>query len=35
MYRADTVGGLIEQGREGELAIGAPGRPGLTHGGLR
>jgi acyl-CoA synthetase (AMP-forming)/AMP-acid ligase II len=35
MYRADTVGGLIEQGREGQLAIGAPGRPGLTHGGLR
>lgn len=35
MYLADTVGGLIEQGREGELAVGAPGRPGLTHGGLR
>ncbi|QRN96438.1 AMP-binding protein [Archangium violaceum] len=35
MYRADTVVQLIEQGREGDLAIGAPGRPGLTHGGLR
>jgi oxalate---CoA ligase len=34
MYRADTVVQLIEQGREGHLAIGAPGRPGLTHGGL-
>jgi acyl-CoA synthetase (AMP-forming)/AMP-acid ligase II len=35
MYLADTVGGLIEQGREGDLAVGAPGRPGLTHRGLR
>ena len=35
MERADTVVGLIEHGREGDLAIGAPGRPGLTHGGLR
>lgn len=35
MYRADTVMGLIEYGREGDLAVGAPGRPGLTHGGLR
>ncbi len=35
MYLADTVGGLIEQGHEGKLAVGAPGRPGLTHGGLR
>ncbi|MFL5351413.1 acyl--CoA ligase [Archangium sp.] len=35
MYRADTVVGLIEYGREGDLAVGAPGRPGLTHGGLR
>ncbi len=35
MYLADTVGGLIEHGREGDLAVGAPGRPGLTHGGLR
>jgi oxalate---CoA ligase len=35
MYRADTVVGLIEYGREGDLAIGAPGRPGLTQGGLR
>jgi acyl-CoA synthetase (AMP-forming)/AMP-acid ligase II len=35
MYRADTVVALIEHGREDELAVGAPGRPGLTHGGLR
>jgi acyl-CoA synthetase (AMP-forming)/AMP-acid ligase II len=35
MYRADTVVDLIEHGREGDLALGAPGRPGLTHGGLR
>ncbi|QRK12020.1 AMP-binding protein [Archangium violaceum] len=35
MYRADTVVGLIEHGREDDRAIGAPGRPGLTHGGLR
>ena len=35
MERADTVVGLIEQGREGDVAIGAPGRPGLTYGGLR
>ncbi|OJT25269.1 AMP-dependent synthetase [Archangium sp. Cb G35] len=35
MERADTVVGLIERGGEGDLAIGAPGRPGLTYGGLR
>ncbi|WP_257462766.1 acyl--CoA ligase [Archangium lipolyticum] len=35
MYRADTVVNLIEHGHEGALAVGAPGRPGLTHGGLR
>ncbi|WNG33019.1 AMP-binding protein [Archangium violaceum] len=35
MYRADTVVGLIEHGHEGDLAIGAPGRPGLSYGGLR
>ncbi|XXF77223.1 acyl--CoA ligase [Myxococcaceae bacterium GXIMD 01537] len=31
----DTLPGLIEQGREDDLALGAPGRPGLTHGALR
>ncbi|HEX5744719.1 MAG TPA: acyl--CoA ligase [Archangium sp.] len=35
MERADTVVDLIGHGREGDLAIGAPGRPGLTQGGLR
>lgn len=35
MEGMDTLVGLIEHGREGDLAIGAPGRPGLTHGGLR
>ena len=32
-YLADTVARLIERGDEDAPAIGAPGRPWLTHGG--
>lgn len=34
-YLADTIARLIERGDEDVPAIGAPGRPWMTHGGLR
>jgi len=34
-YLADTVSVLLKKGAEDAQAIGAPGRPWLTHGGLR
>nr|WP_294560362.1 hypothetical protein [uncultured Rhodopila sp.] len=34
-YPADTVSALLLRGAGGAPAIGAPGRPWLTHGGLR
>jgi len=34
-YAADTVPGLLRRGADGAAAIGAPGRPALTHGALR
>ncbi|HET6610110.1 MAG TPA: acyl--CoA ligase [Rhodopila sp.] len=34
-YLADTVSVLLKKGAEDAPAIGAPGRPWLTHGGLR
>jgi acyl-CoA synthetase (AMP-forming)/AMP-acid ligase II len=34
-YPADTVPALLEKGADDAPAIGAPGRPWLTHGGLR
>ncbi|MFL5281635.1 MAG: acyl--CoA ligase [Rhodopila sp.] len=34
-YPADTVTALLRKGAEDAPAIGAPGRPWLTHGGLR
>ena len=34
-YPADTITKLMERGNAGDPAIGAPGRPALTHGGLR
>src|SRR5580658_8438664 len=34
-YADDTVPGLLRAGAAGADAIGAPGRPALTHGGLR
>ena len=35
VYLADTMANLIAKGAESAPAIGAPGRPWLTHGGLR
>ncbi|WP_224369161.1 acyl--CoA ligase [Hyalangium versicolor] len=35
MDREDTIAGLMEQGAEDDVAIGAPGRVELSHGGLR
>ncbi|HXS07691.1 MAG TPA: acyl--CoA ligase [Rhizomicrobium sp.] len=35
IYRANTIGDLIEAGFDGAPAIGAPGRTALTYGGLR
>ncbi|WP_224247602.1 acyl--CoA ligase [Hyalangium gracile] len=35
MERADTIAGLMEHGAEADAALGAPGRPALTYGGLR
>jgi acyl-CoA synthetase (AMP-forming)/AMP-acid ligase II len=35
MLRADTIAWHLERGAEAEVAIGAPGRQALTHGGLR
>ncbi len=35
IYAADTIRGLLRAGAEAAPAIGAPGRPWLTHGGLR
>lgn len=34
-YPFETIAELIAQGRAGDAAIGAPGRPALTYGGLR
>ncbi|HSU05866.1 MAG TPA: AMP-binding protein, partial [Acetobacteraceae bacterium] len=34
-YPADTVVDLLQRGAADHPAIGAPGRPWLTHGGLR
>jgi len=34
-YPADTMAALLEKGAEDAPVIGAPGRPWLTHGGLR
>ncbi|HVZ08854.1 acyl--CoA ligase [Rhodopila sp.] len=34
-YPADTITGLLARGSDQAPAIGAPGRPWLTHGGLR
>ncbi len=34
-YPADTVSALLERGAGDAPAIGAPGRPWLTHGALR
>jgi acyl-CoA synthetase (AMP-forming)/AMP-acid ligase II len=35
LYRASTLGALLEAGRDAAPAIGAPERPALTHGELR
>ncbi|MBU6499088.1 MAG: AMP-dependent synthetase, partial [Rhodospirillales bacterium] len=34
-YPFDTVADLLRRGADDAPAIGAPGRPALTHGGLR
>ncbi|RJS27277.1 AMP-dependent synthetase [Corallococcus sp. H22C18031201] len=35
MELADTLTGLLSRGADADLAVSAPGRPALTHGGLR
>jgi len=35
VYLADTMANLLANGADSAPAIGAPGRPWLTHGGLR